>query len=796
MDGQNESVILDVKLDAGKVAADLENVTREITNLRVSQKLLDKDLKEGNISFAEYDKQTVQIKDNLSWLQKEQKGLIATTKLLTADTNTYSDSLNGQRQKLADMQKAYDQLDKAQRESEGGKQFMKAIKAQHDAVLGLEMETGRAGRNVGNYTQSILDASQKMGGFGKATTAIINPVKNATLGLKAMSATPIIAILNILVTILVKLAEKFKGNAAAMEKLNSLFGAFSGIATIVDKIVDALAKGVGWLADKLLELADNFGLITEEMKASQQIAQDELALQGKARDAAKQTAEDNAKIAELRAKANEKDKAGTAERLRLLQEASDMEEAIAKRNADLAREAYELQKAKNAQSESSQEDLNKENELYIRMIETQTAYFGKQKELAGQMSALRKQQAAERAQAAKRREDELKAQAKSERDIQQQAEDFALSLIEDETAKAIAARRIQGEREIAALRERLETDKTLTAAAKDQLAQLIMAKEVQLEDALAQMAEDAAAKRTEAEYAAEQERAARILEYKLQLAQEGSDTELELRQAQLDLQLEQALAAENLTEEEKYLIRETFAKKAMELDQQYHDNLIKTAEDARKQYKQSLMQTAQNASSAFSAMSDLLAQYGEENEDAAAASRAFGIASIVTDQAISIANTAKAITEAVAGATQAAAAGGPAAPFLIGAYIAGMVGAVLGAVVSVASSIQQAKGLMSQADSKKSAGKYAGGGVVPGTSYTGDKLTANVNSAEVISNPRQAANLLYEISNNPARGGFDYEQMAAAVAAANAALPAPVLNYSEFEDFNQKRVTYNEIASL
>lgn len=147
-----------------------------------------------------------------------------------------------------------------------------------------------------------------MGGFGKATTAIINPVKNATLGLKAMSATPIIAILNILVTILVKLAEKFKGNAAAMEKLNSLFGAFSGIATIVDKIVDALAKGVGWLADKLLELADNFGLITEEMKASQQIAQDELALQGKARDAAKQTAEDNAKIAELRAKANERTK--------------------------------------------------------------------------------------------------------------------------------------------------------------------------------------------------------------------------------------------------------------------------------------------------------------------------------------------------------------------------------------------------------------------------------------------------------------------------------------------------------
>lgn len=177
MDGQNESVILDVKLDAGKVAADLENVTREITNLRVSQKLLDKDLKEGNISFAEYDKQTVQIKDNLSWLQKEQKGLIATTKLLTADTDTYSDSLNGQRQKLADMQKAYDQLDKAQRESEGGKQFMKAIKAQHDAVLGLEMETGRAGRNVGNYTQSIWTRRKKWAVSAKPQRPLLTRLK-------------------------------------------------------------------------------------------------------------------------------------------------------------------------------------------------------------------------------------------------------------------------------------------------------------------------------------------------------------------------------------------------------------------------------------------------------------------------------------------------------------------------------------------------------------------------------------------------------------------------------------------
>ena len=107
----------------------------------------------------------------------------------------------------------------------------------------------------------------------------------------------------------------------------------------------------------------------------------------------------------------------------------------------------------------------------------------------------------------------------------------------------------------------------------------------------------------------------------------------------------------------------------------------------------------------FGAMSDLLSNYGEQNQDAAAASKAFGIMQIITDQAISIADTAKAITAAVAGATAAAAATGPAAPFTLGAYIASMVGAVIGAVASVASTIAQARQLIS--GSGKDAGKFA-----------------------------------------------------------------------------------------
>lgn len=786
-----ESTILDVKLDAGKVAEDLTAILKNIAKLKEQQAEYNKIVKDGKDVNGEYAEKLLQVKDQLSWNEKQAKSLSATTKLLNSDTKKYGDTLNDERQKLADMQKAYAALSAEQRNSEGGKAFLKSIKEQSDAVKEMESAMGDNRRNVGNYTEAILKGTESLKGMFKAMKEGKNPMDSMKLALNAIGKTPVLLILDTLIKIVLKLSEKFKGNAAAMESLTKVFGLFNGVGVIVDKLIDALAKGFGWLADKLMQAADAMGLITDEMRESQRLAQGELELSAKQRDNARQNAEDMQKIADLRAKANEKDKVGAAERLRLLQEASDMEEAIAKRNADLAREAYELQVAKNAQSESSQEDLQKENDLYIEMISAQTSYLQKQREINGQMATLRQQQANEAKAAAKARADEEKRRLELQQQIAQEAEDFAVSLIQDETARAIAQRQIQGEREIAQLQQKLDTEKNLTAESRDQLAELIRGKQEALNAELEQMATDAANKLTEEQVKAEEERARRILEYKAELAEENSPEELEIQKQLLDLQMQQELEALNLTEEEKYLIRETFAKKAEELDKQYHDNLVKQAEDARQAYKSVLRSTASEASKTFGAMSDMLNQYGEENEDARKAAKAFGIAQIITDQAISIADTAKAITAAVAGATEAAASTGPAAPFLLAAYIASMVGAVLGAIASVGSSIASAKQLMAG-----DAGKYEHGGTIPGTSYTGDKLIAHVNSGEGIYTGTQANNLLQEIANNPIRGGFDYEAMGEAMAYAVAQQPAPVMDYQEFTDFQQKVSTYNEIAKV
>lgn len=72
-------------------------------------------------------------------------------------------------------------------------------------------------------------------------------------------------------------------------------------------------------------------------------------------------------------------------------------------------------------------------------------------------------------------------------------------------------------------------------------------------------------------------------------------------------------------------------------------------------------------------------------------------------------NTAKAISNVIAGATAAAAAGGPAAPFLIGGYIAS-------GIATITSAIAQAKQLLGSAPtlSPPSLGGTGGGPSLPG----------------------------------------------------------------------------------
>ena len=178
--------------------------------------------------------------------------------------------------------------------------------------------------------------------------------------------------------------------------------------------------------------------------------------------------------------------------------------------------------------------------------------------------------------------------------------------------------------------------------------------------------------------------------------------------------------------------------------------------------------------------------YAEQNEGAAKMQRAFALSGIIFNQAQSISTGALATAEGIESAVKI---GFPQnIPAIIS--IVAMIGSMIAGVLS---SIQQAKQVFATGDAI-SAGNYSTGGVIPGNSYTGDKLIAHVNSGEGIYTPSQANNVLQQIANNPLRS--DSDRLVEVLTDALSRMPAPRLVYDEFRTFEKNVATFDEFANI
>ena len=253
----------------------------------------------------------------------------------------------------------------------------------------LDASVGNYSRNVGNYTNSMVEAFTKTAG---GASKMITPIKGVTTGLKAMSATPVIAILGLLANIISKIIDALKTseeNTKAVTEAMSIFGAAGDLVTIVlQKLGDVLGKVVQWFSN----LFDKLGLVNDRMKERRDIAKEEQAILEANRKNLYEDADAERQIAELRAKAAEKDKYNAKERIAFLEQAAELEKGMAEDNYKLAEREYKLIKRKNALTDSSAEDLQKEAEAYAKMVKAETDYFNKQRELSSQLAKTRKEE--------------------------------------------------------------------------------------------------------------------------------------------------------------------------------------------------------------------------------------------------------------------------------------------------------------------------------------------------------------------------------------------------------------------
>lgn len=166
------------------------------------------------------------------------------TKAAQGADNTY----NGLVHHMADLKKQMRSVDLSTAEGVAKfNQLSNEINGINTRLKDLDAQQGSYVRNVGNYTNSIKTAFKGMGdgvdAFGKASGIAVNGVKD---GFEALSKTPLLAVVGLLVNVFMKLKDRMAENQTAMDSVNKAMKVFEPIGQMVNKIIEKLA---GYLAD-------------------------------------------------------------------------------------------------------------------------------------------------------------------------------------------------------------------------------------------------------------------------------------------------------------------------------------------------------------------------------------------------------------------------------------------------------------------------------------------------------------------------------------------------------------------
>ena len=770
-----QTKVLEVIVDNNKAISAIAEYNQLIDEQKKKQKALADELKAGNISQADYQKEMAKSREETKVYSRSVQELSKEVQNNVKQSQEQEGSMRSLRAQLSNLTKEFDELSRAEREGDAGRAKMNEINRITNEIKAAEEQTQRYYRNVGNYSGGIMDAFTKTGG---AVGKVINPVKNVTAGFKALSATPVIAILGALVTIINKVVEKLNSSEGSMNRVKVALAPLTAGSTLLTKVLQKLGEGVAWLAEKLGKWADKMGLVSDAMKEEQRLTLAELELTKKRREALTQDADAELKIAQLKEKATDKLNYSHSERLAFLKEAVAAEEEMARRNKEIAAQEYQILLDRSKLAENSAEENEALAQSYANMIKQETAYLSKKKELNAQIT-----------EATNQAKEERKAALTAELNAIKEANDKRIALIVNDNDRERAAEEANHAHTLEALKLRLETEKNLTAKAREAINKQIELEEQRHNKRMAELDNEALLTSIETEQ--------KNLALKLAAVQKDTEAEYQLKQEALKKEMEAELLNTKLTEEQKTLIRAKYEAERANLEKEWNNASTQRSMDAMRiewenkiaeaalqgqntlqlelQMKQAeldaLHQLEGESDAEFyarqleakqavadkekqiadyevqveqakydaigsitGALSGLLAAFGEENEEMAKASKVLALAEIAI-------NTGKAIA---AGIAQSQSLPYP------------------GNLVAMASTITTVLAGIASAISTVKSAKFAVGGFVsgPGTA-TSDSIPAMLSNGESVMNARSTAMFAPLLSTlNQAGGGVAFNPAA------------------------------------
>lgn len=815
-----------------KYRMELDRAQAEAREYTASLKDLEKQYKSGAISEQQYINQSKEIQKTLAANRQEQdqykRAIAASEKVVRNQIATQQQqdgSLKALRAELSNLTREYDEMGRKAREGAEGIEKLRKITEVTKEIKEAEEATQRYYRNVGNYKSALEGMEQATNGARDSFLGFIsggNPlvqmlantaqqlgsVKQAfalagqgavMLGkqLLALIATPIGAFLALITAAFFALKN---GIASSEERMNKFKVLMAPFKMALDVISNALGKVCGWLlnmaegigdaimwVNKLCErlpvLGESFRKSNAAIKEYVDIEKLRQEIVKKERDEITKTAERENQVAQLRAKVAEKDKYTAQERLQFLDEAIRIETEQAEVNKQLAKDKLEALEREAALADNDAEMNEKLARAKAEVTKADTDLFNKTRELNAQrveaINAIKQEQDAYKKALAEKKKAQEEA-LKKEEELWRKAEDSIIAIIQDNYERQRQQVSAQYMREIEDLQEQLQKEKDLTESAKEAIKVLIINKQKEMNAELAKIDKaksDEQIKKDAEEIQRKADLEKMTLEARLKVLEKGQEEYYNLRNQQVNAELEQEKIRINAlvaSEQEKNELIRLAEEKSLQDKRAIEDEKARVAEETAKAEKAARL-------SAYNGITDAIDAMGEHSKAFAVMSKMIALGEIAV-------NTGKAIAAGVAGAM--------AVPFP--ANIPAIVTTIATIMANIATAINTvksakfAKGGLVEVEKKH---HYAGGGFVSGAgSGTSDSIHAMLSNGEsvmtaaatrmyapILSALNQSAGGKAVGSNN---GGE--EMLARAVARGMAAAPAPVVTVEEINKVNKR----------
>lgn len=883
MAADTEQVILEVIVKNDDALKRIKENKEDIAELREAQALLNKSTEEGKKQWQDYEKEIKSLRRENALLTKEVRDN-------NKSIQDQEGSLKSMRSELSLLNKVYVNLSKTERESAKGRELQEKILSLSTTIGDAEKKLGDFRRQVGNYENAITsalgannkyvatlvamkDGNMNLGSALKVATSSVVSFGKALYA--AIFANPIVAVIAGIVAALTGLIKIMRGNEEQSARLDAVLAplkrTFEGIVAVLQIVAgwvldvaegfEALAFQVTKLGEKIPVIGKYFKQSNDAMLASIQLAKDKAALDKQTRALEVANAKAQYESSELRKKAEDRVKYTAEERLKFVQEANAKEKEILDNRLKIAEEQFRIAQEEASYNENSKEANEKLAEMEANLYLVRKEYSDRTKELITKENEIRNQSITtekSRLDNVKKATEEAKKQKQKELDIIRQAEDAAFALVKEGIEKQTQAINTEYDRQIADIKIKLETEKKLTADAKEALNNTIISLEEQrtkkLKELSDQSLQDQIKKETEhiqlqldaVKAGSEQEH-----QLRLQLIEQNRQAELaanlqlaeELRQSESDIN---AAYNKQVADENDAFRKDQYDKQVEMLRLEWENRLLQVRDGSLQEYDLKVQQAqaeydalinmdAATKAAMFKSDAEYTnavlqnkkklqdatkAQINAENEAVLAQMEA---ASIITDafssmidtfaednerlaafsKSIALFNigisTAKAIADGVASASSAQ-------PwFMIPVAIATTLATVM-------ANIAKAKQLVA----KEKEPKYADGGEITGPSHANGGVHIEAEGGEAIINKRSMSNpLLRSIASavNVAGGGvpfsnvpilpsststigIDQDALKQAFAEALKDMPSPVVSVVEISQVQNRVKTIENNASL